>query len=230
MSFEPQEELLGNLFWHALCGSQARFAAGEGDARRYAAGFSPILGFADVRQPQLDALLPYCAAGEQFYCDGWAGAAPPGWQVDAEARMHKMIWRAPMPGDDEAPEARLLGAEHLPKVMELVTLTKPGPFGPRTIELGDYFGIFEGGRLAAMAGERCHAGNLREISGVCTHPDFQGRGLARRLMSKLIRRQLQRGEWPVLHVMSSNESAHGLYRRMGFADHGESVVRVISRC
>jgi predicted GNAT family acetyltransferase len=82
----------------------------------------------------------------------------------------------------------------------------------------------------AMAGERMSAGALREISGVCTHPDFQGRGLARRLAAKLIRRQLQRGETPFLHVMRDNESAHGLYQRMGFRDHCETVVRVISPC
>ena len=29
------------------------------------------------------------------------------------------------------------------------------------------------------------ATGLREISGVCTHPDYQGRGYARRLMTKL---------------------------------------------
>jgi predicted GNAT family acetyltransferase len=79
-----------------------------------------------------------------------------------------------------------------------------------------------------MAGERMHAGTLREISGVCTHPDFQGRGLARRLMTRLIRRQLMRSETPFLHVMSDNRKAHELYRRMGFGIYRESVVRVVS--
>lgn len=225
------QSLLDNLFWHALVGPQAHFAAGRGDVRRFAAGFSPIVGFADPAHPQLDALLPFCESGEQFYCDGWSGSAPSGWQVDAEARMQKMIWRAPMPAQDDAPEAVRLTAEHLPQILELVSLTRPGPFGPRTIELGEYYGLIDAasGRLTAMAGERCAAGQLREISGVCTHPDFQGRGLARRLMAKLIRRQMARGETPVLHVMSSNEGAIALYRRMGFDAHRESVVRVISR-
>jgi len=75
-----------------------------------------------------------------------------------------------------------------------------------------------------------HAGPLREISGVCTHPDQQGRGWARRLMHKLICRQLQRREAPFLHVMRDNTHARGLYARMGFRDHRESIVRVITRC
>ena len=223
--------LLDNLFWHALAGPQAHFAVGAGEVRRFAPGFSPIVGFADPAHPQLDALLPFCEDGQQFYCDGWSGAVPAGWQVDAEARMLKMIWRAPMPQTDEAPEAVRLAQEQLPQILELVGLTRPGPFGPRTIELGEYYGLLDpgSGRLMAMAGERCAAGPLREISGVCTHPDFQGRGLARRLMAKLIRRQMARGETPVLHVMSVNEGAIALYRRMGFDAHRESVVRIISR-
>lgn len=226
------EALLDNLFWHALTGPQAHFAVGEGEVRRFTAGFSPIIAFADPSQPRLDALLPWCAAGEQFYCDGWSGPAPAGWQVDAQAGMRKMIWHAPLPETDEAPDAVPLGPQHLPQILDLVALTRPGPFGPRTIELGEYFGFVDAasGRLMAMAGERCTAGPLREISGVCTHPDFQGRGLARRLMARLIRRQMLRGEIPVLHVMSTNEGAVALYRRMGFAEHRESVVRVISRC
>jgi ribosomal protein S18 acetylase RimI-like enzyme len=96
-----------------------------------------------------------------------------------------------MPAKDEVPEAIRLGAQHASQALELAKLTNPGPFGLRTIELGEYFGCFEGPRLIAMAGERMCAGPFREISGVCTHPDFQGRGLARRLMMKLIRRQMQ---------------------------------------
>jgi ribosomal protein S18 acetylase RimI-like enzyme len=141
-----------------------------------------------------------------------------------------MIWDAAMPAADEAPEAIALGPEHAAQALELAMLTRPGPFGLRTIELGEYFGCFDGQRLIAMAGERMHAGRLREISGVCTHPDFQGRGYARRLMVKLVRRQLQRGETPFLHVMRDNANARELYWRLGFVDYRESVVRVVSPC
>ena len=142
--------------------------------------------------------------------------------------MFKMVWTAPPPDRDEAPEAVALGPRHAGRAYDLAMLTKPGPFGPRTIELGEYFGVFDGDRLVAMAGERMHAGALREISGVCTHPDFTGRGLAPRLMRKLILRQAARGETPFLHVMRENAVARRLYERMGFATWRESVVRVVS--
>ncbi len=143
--------------------------------------------------------------------------------------MLKMIWEADMPPTDEASDAVPLNAKHAPQALELAELTHPGPFGLRTIELGEYFGVFDGPRLIAMAGERSYAGTLREISGVCTHPDFQGRGLAKRLMLKLIRREMLRNETPFLHVMHDNTGARRLYEQMGFRNYKETVVRVISR-
>jgi ribosomal protein S18 acetylase RimI-like enzyme len=221
--------LLDNIVWHALTGPQKKFSVGTEGIRRFAPGFSPIIGFADVDGPNLDALVPFCNAGEHFYCGEWSGPAPKGWQVEEQSTMFRMVWEGPIPVDDNARDAIQLGPQHAAQALELATLTRPGPFGLRTIELGDYFGFFEGNRLIAMGGERFYAGSYREISGVCTHPDFQGRGFARRLMSKLIRRQLQRNETPFLHVMRDNTLARDLYKRMGFRDYRETVVRVISR-
>jgi len=222
------KHLLDNIVWHSLVGQHSRFSTGTDETRRYAVGFSPIVGFANPAQPNLAALTPFCEPGEHFYCDGWSGPAFAGWRIETESTMYKMVWEGAMPAQDEAPEAIRLGAEHASQALELAKLTNPGPFGLRTIELGEYFGCFEGPRLIAMAGERMCAGPFREISGVCTHPDFQGRGLARRLMMKLIRRQMQRQETPFLHVMTANDRAHGLYLRMGFRDYRQSVVRVIA--
>jgi ribosomal protein S18 acetylase RimI-like enzyme len=221
--------LLDNIFWNCLAGPHARFASGAGEARRYARGFSPILGFADPSQPDFAALLPFCEAGEHFYCADWTGPIPEGWRLEAESTMYRMVWSQPTPPPGEDVEAVPLGPHHAEQALELAALTKPGPFGPRTIELGEYFGVFDGQRLIAMAGERTHAEGLREVSGVCTHPGYQGRGLARKLMTLLIRRELERGETPFLHVMRANEGAHSLYLRMGFRDYREGAVRVMAR-
>ncbi len=223
-----RNDLLDHIFWHTLAGAHARHADGSGGARRYTHGFSPIVAFADPARPDFAALAAVCAPGQQFYCDSWNGAAPPGWKIDAESTMFRMVWRGAMPADYPAPDAQALGPQHAAQALELALLCKPGPFGLRTIELGDYFGYFDGGRLMAMAGERLRAPGLCEISGVCTHPDYQGRGLAKQLILKLVRRHLQRGDTSFLHVMRSND-AHQLYLRMGFEDYLESVVRVISR-
>jgi GNAT superfamily N-acetyltransferase len=219
---------LDNIFWNCLSGRHAHLSTGTERARRYAPGFSPIVGFPDPQQPDFAALAPFCEPGERFYCDAWSGPAPDGWRIEAESTMYRMVWDGVMPGQDAAPDAIPLGPQHAAQALELALLTRPGPFGPRTIELGEYFGCFEEDRLVAMAGERMAAPGLREISGVCTHPEHQGRGHARRLMLKLIRRQLLRNETPFLHVMRANEAAHGLYLRMGFRDYCETVVRVVT--
>jgi ribosomal protein S18 acetylase RimI-like enzyme len=143
--------------------------------------------------------------------------------------MNQMVWDGAVPAGEPATDAVRLGPEHAAQMLELVALTHPGPFGPRTPELGEYFGVFDGGRLVAMAGERMQAGDLREISGVCTHPEFTGRGLARGLVEILVRRQRARGLRPFLHVMQANERARALYARMGFALHRRLAMRVVSR-
>lgn len=220
--------LLNNVIWHTLTGQHAAHAQGAGQARRYAQGFSPMLGFSDPAQPAWSDLEPYCTAGEHLYCGGWSGSAPQGWRIEAESTMFQMVWHGGQPPAAEPAFTFVrLQPEHAAQALELATLTRPGPFGIRTPELGEYVGCFEGDRLIAMAGERLHAGRFHEVSGVCTHPDHQGRGLARQLMNHLIRRQLQRGEIPFLHVMRDNVGAHGLYTRMGFRDNRESVVRVV---
>lgn len=220
--------LLDNIIWQALSGPQQKFSVGTERARRYAPGFSPILGFAEAANPIFSDLLPFCAADEHFYCGGWSGPVHPGWKIEEESTMYRMVWAGAPPAKDEATEAVRLGPEHARPALELALLTHPGPFGPRTLELGEYFGFFEGGRLVAMAGERMEAGTLREISGVCTDPQFQGRGLARQLMAKLILRQLARGQTPFLHVMRDNFAVQ-FYERLGFSRHSEHVVRVVSR-
>ena len=222
-------QLLDNITWFALTGPHAQYASGAKDARRYAPGFAPIVGLANPARPDFTALAACCEPDEQLFCSEWKGKAPTGWRIHLEKSLSRMVWEGAIPETDEFPDAIRLGPQHASQALELAQLTKPGPFGLRTIELGEYFGWFEDGRLAAMAGERMHAGTLREVSGICTHPDFRGRGLASRLTLKLIRHQRQRGETPFLHVMDDNPSAYRLYQKMGFRNYCESTARVISR-
>ena len=219
---------LDNIMWNSLTGPHAKFSAGAGNARRYAKGFSPIVGFKDAEHPDLAALLPFCEPTESFYCDIWSGVPPSYCAIHREATMFKMVWDGRSPTADEAPDAVPLTTAHAAEAVALAKLTNPGPFDTRTLELGEYFGYFHDGRLVAMAGERMAAGSFHEISGICTHPDFQGKGFARRLTNKLILRQLDRAETPFLHVMSANTTARALYEKMGFRNYRETVVRVIS--
>ena len=114
-------------------------------------------------------------------------------------------------------------------MVELATLTKPGPFGTRTHELGCYVGIRDGEKLVAMAGERLKVPGFTEVSAVCTHPDHLGKGYAARLMTEVIRRIRERGERPFLHVRSDNARAIALYERLGFGKRWEGHFAVLRR-
>ena len=145
-------QLLDNIMWNCLSGPHAKFATGSGTVRRYAPGFSPIVGSENPEQPDFGTLEKFCEPGDSFYFDIWSGPAPAGWRIDKEAHMFKMVWEAPMPAEDAAPDAVLLRPEHFAQAVELARLTNPGPFGIRTPELGEYFGFFDGDKLIAMAG------------------------------------------------------------------------------
>jgi predicted GNAT family acetyltransferase len=138
-----------------------------------------------------------------------------------ESRVTQMMRseRAPLPEGDV--DASILGPADVPEMLSLVELTKPGPFRPRTIELGTYIGLRLSGRLVAMAGERLWIGDFREVSAVCTHPDVQGRGYARALIHRVINRMLCAGHTPILHVESANKRAIELYASLGFGRRSE---------
>jgi predicted GNAT family acetyltransferase len=119
-------------------------------------------------------------------------------------------------GTRSIPKFTRLTQSDVPEMLALTKLTKPGPFGPRTHEMGDYFGIRNSEALAAMAGERLRIPGYTEISAVCTHPDHTGYGYASALMSMLMERICGRGELPFLHVRPENTRAVQVYERLGF--------------
>lgn len=233
---------LGNLFWRAFTGTQAHIASGNDRSRRYAPGFPPIIAFADPAKPDFDSLVDLCEPGVRFYIAEWNGAAPKGWTMEIDTKMCAMILE-----DDErldkwgqtrdsqkalsglTPFIRRLRAEHVPQMVALAAQTKPGPFAQRPMEIGEWYGVLEGEKLVAMAGERAADGEYREISGVCTLPEYQGRGYARVLTERVIQSQLERGLTPFLHVASANARARALYERMGFVVDQECAMRVVTR-
>lgn len=133
--------------------------------------------------------------------------------------------------DQEAGEDAVveLTDAHAPAMRALAQLTEPGPFLQRTHTMGRFVGIRIDGRLAAMAGERMRLPGFTEVSGVCTHPDFRGRGLARRLSSIIANGIQQRGEQAFLHAWTTNEAAIALYESLGFRLRTQVHVAVLQR-
>jgi GNAT superfamily N-acetyltransferase len=207
---------LDNPFWSSLSTLHRPFALGAGDVLRYPADVAPFLGIAhadaDVA-PAFEALVP---AGDTALVLGVAPrTVPPGWRLEKLEDLVQMECPAPL-ATPEGPEIVPLGEHERADALALTALVYPHYFRPRTMELGRYFGMYVGGRLAAMVGERLGAPDMREMSAICTHPDFLGRGYARRLTAFLTNDTLARGWLPFLHVSPANARARGLYQAMGY--------------
>jgi ribosomal protein S18 acetylase RimI-like enzyme len=214
-------ENLGNIIWRALSGSHRRLSVGTERTRRYARDFPALFAFHDPASPDFESFDSHCEAGDHLYCTEWVGAAPDGWKVEAELGVVGMLWRGDRPVLDHSISVVALDEAHVEEMRALARLTRPGPFAQKPIGLGDWVGVFDAGRLVAMAGERLHAGNLHEVSGICTHPDAQGRGYARALSGRVVNRMLASGQLPILHVLSSNVRAIGMYEALGFVKRTE---------
>jgi predicted GNAT family acetyltransferase len=200
--------------WTALTTRQRTLAEGGALARRYPFAIAPFAATADSSPESFAALHALMAPSEVavlFTPD--AVPQPAGFDIVMASTGEQMF------GSPRAATTRetvvQLGAADAPQMLALAELTKPGPFTLRTHELGNFFGIRIDGRLAAMTGERMKPGNHTEMTAVCVHPDFRGRGLAQALMSVVARQIEARGEIPFLHVFSDNAAAIALYRRQG---------------
>jgi ribosomal protein S18 acetylase RimI-like enzyme len=206
---------LDNPFWHSLRTRHRGIALFQGEAARYPAEFAPFLGVAHAGVDVADAVAPLVAPGESVYLLGVAPIVPEGWHLEAFRPLAQMVCTAPLEVV-EGPEIIELSDAHRDDVLALTALVYPHYFRPRTVEMGRYFGIYQEGRLAAIIGERLGTDAYTEMSAICTHPDFNGRGYARRLTAMLTNDTLAHGRTPFLHVSHENTRAKQLYAQLGF--------------
>ncbi len=211
---------LDNPIWSALTSHQSGLAVGDSLARRFPADVGPLAGLIDQSEAAYASLAPLGRDDEQLVLFMNEPPSPPtDWHLDVAGHLTQMVLEeAPSTVRPHWFETRIepMTEVDIPEMLVLTQLTKPGPFRQRTRELGGYVGIRESGRLAAMAGERLHMPGYTEISAVCTHPDFQGKGYAGALIISVAQKILARGETPFLHAWIDNHNAIRLYEKLGF--------------
>jgi len=215
------EQQLDNPIWSSLATRHAHLAQGDARVRRYPPAISPLAGVAGIAGDVAASLAAIVGIDDDIAIFGPSPPLGSGWEVLREARITQMIRRDSAPLPEASVVVRRLDAADVPEMLALVELTQPGPFRPRTVELGTYIGIHEGGRLLAMAGERMWVGDYREASAICTHPDARARGYARALIGRVVNRMLRAGQIPFLHVYSTNERAIDVYLDLGFVRRAE---------
>lgn len=216
--------------WGMLSGRQAHLAVASGDAVRIDPAYGPFAAARDQGEAAQAALAAAVAAhgGEVWLVEPGEQPAPPGTRVIRTAPLVQMVADRPaamLPGDDQAVA---LGAGDAEDMTALALATQPGPWGAKTRLYGDFFGFKRDGKLLAMAGQRMlPAPGFDEVSAVCTWPDYQGQGLAARLIRRVMAGMTARGATPFLHSYAGNARAIGLYESLGFRVRREMVVTVV---
>ena len=203
--------------WASLTSYHAERAVGSGAVRRFHPDINVFLSGEDDRPETMAQAADLVTPGsEVVVLQAQPVTLPEGFEVVMAAPAVQMVWG----GGDLAPvdtrDLVRLGPDDASEMVELADLTRPGPMLARTHEMGPFWGIRINGRLAAMAGHRMRFPGHIEVSGVCTHPDFQGRGLASHLSLHATRKVLEQGETPFLQAWAERTGTIRLYERLGF--------------
>ncbi|MBM4220045.1 MAG: GNAT family N-acetyltransferase [Gammaproteobacteria bacterium] len=209
--------VLDNPVWHALSTQHAGLALTADGAARYPAAIVPFAAVGVPSPRAADQLTSLIDDDESLFVVGVTPQPPPGWKLEPKKPVLQMVCNARTTVVD-GPPVSVMTAENVPDMIGLTDLVFPGFFRARTLDMGRYYGIYHGSLLAAMGGERMRLDGYQELSAVCTHPDYAGRGYAHRLLGILCSRAFDQGFTPFLHVYADNTRAIGVYRRMSFAD------------
>lgn len=209
------KHILHNPVFNALCSKDTLLSLGTDAVKYFDEEVSPFVGFDDTYANGFNELHKlFTPERKILYANPSAITIPQGWQLLQKIKGLQFIYEGGAIKNEFA-TIQPLGTKHVSQMVELATLTKPGPFAKKTINFGYYHGIFENHTLVAMAGQRLHVQNYTEISAVCTHPNYTGKGYANTLMQHQLQLILQQGQQPFLHVREDNERAVALYKRLG---------------
>lgn len=215
--------ILDNPVWHALAGPHRLHATGRGGARHYPRDIAPFSAISEpTEQAYADLAADLSAGTEARLFRPEEEPLPAGWDDVGRFPMLQMV-ATRVPDRDDA-SVSTLSSDDGADMLDLVTVSQPGPFGPRTPLLGRYIGVRDGHRLVAMAGERLRVPGHVELSAICVHPEARGRGHAAGLVRRLMRLAFESGEVPFLHVRPDNKPAIDLYRHLGFEIRRELMV------
>lgn len=211
------DHILDNPIWQALCTRNSAFSLGGDQAKYFRRDIAAFAGMKQNSQSDFENLYDLATFdGPVILFTPGEILIPQGWKHLVSRSVLQMVYtqrHVPAAGNHKLV---CLAEKDIPSMLELTALTNPGPFFPRTMDFGNYRGIFDGDRLVAMAGQRLQLTGYTEISAVCTRPDYAGRGYAAALLKDQIQIIKAASCIPFLHVYPDNISACKLYEKLGF--------------
>ena len=230
--------IFDNPVWNALISGNKNMAEGTDLVKSFPADVAPFVGLAATDADcfhALDELIPAHRVVAVVTPEEIEIPGP--WKHILRTQLYQMIAPAADPAGAihtttrpaASPKLTPLHSKHIPAMLSLTRLTNPGPFYNRTIEFGNYHGIFAGDQLVAMAGQRMHPGKYIEVSAVCTHPDHLGHGYATDLILHLATLIRAQSAIPFLHVRTDNAGAIKLYKKLGFSIHQQVTIHILQK-
>jgi ribosomal protein S18 acetylase RimI-like enzyme len=186
-------------------------------------GLDPPVLFAIGQPSQLEILFSQVPGGRYTYTlMGFPREiVKPRLKIEIEHHMWRMTLKADeFPGTQSQAVVKL-GLEHFEAIQGLVSgyPDQPDSFTPMQLELGPFYGLFEGEELVSMAGVhiQSHWASVAAIGNVYTRPDRRGRGYATNVTASVIEDVLSQGiQTVVLNVGMNNHPALTSYHKLGF--------------
>ena len=218
---------LNNPVWHALNSHHHHLAIQGEFAARYQPGIFAATAMPEYSSAGFDDLRSLVEVNEIIGLMGLLPEDISGWEVLHIDHVRQLIYEGLKPATRV--NTVVLTKSDVPEMLDLVNVAQPGPFTSRTIEMGQYLGVRQDGHLVAMAGERFHMTGFCEVSAVCTHPDYRGRGYGGALTTMVSEAILERQETPFLHVTPGNDGALSLYMKLGFRIRTEVQVSILKK-
>lgn len=207
-------EKLDHPIWSALGETQREYAIHYDEFRFYQPDYGPFGSLPEINTGT-EALAAYSELIQTFYVVGECPKLPAHLDLNKELVCNVMLLERPIDLEIKT-DIVLLDQQHQDELTRLINLVQPGYFRAKTSEMGQYFGIFQDGRLVSVTGERMRMEGYTEVSAVVTHPEYTGRGYARQLVKHTVDGIFASGQMPFLHVAASNALAIRLYEKLGF--------------
>jgi predicted GNAT family acetyltransferase len=224
------EHVLDNPVWNALTSGNNDLAYGTDEVKYYAQEVAFFAGFKEFSKDHFNALYELITSDRVMTVVSPEDIEIPAqWKVVNHMKILQMVFNGSIPQQPVNQEFTPLQDQHIPNMLTLTKMTKPGPFFERTIDFGNYEGIFKNNELIAMAGQRLHPSPYIEISAVCTHPDHLGNGYASQLINRQILAIIAASGIPFLHVRNDNATAIKVYEKLGFVIRKNMTFNIIQK-